>query len=84
MKPYLIAAILGITAIVITSLSLGYDSAAVAGGISTIAALAGWQGKAYRDRTRGSSEVMAATMRKAGYSDRSITRAVKRLKTKGG
>ena len=84
MKPYLMAAILGITAIVITALALGENGAAVAGGISTIAALAGWQGKAYRDRTRGNIETTLVTLKKAGYSENSLKRVSNRIKSKGG
>lgn len=83
MRPYLIAAILSIAAIVITALALGHNSAAVAGGISTIAALAGYHAKGYRDKLKGNREVTIATLKKAGYTPTSLARVTKRLKTKG-
>jgi hypothetical protein len=83
MRPYLIAAILGITAIVVTALALGENGAAAAGGISTIAALAGYQAKAYRDKVKGNRDVTIASLKKAGYTNASLTRIAKKLKSKG-
>lgn len=83
MKLYLIAAIVGITAIVITALALGQNGAAAAGGISTIAALAGYHAKAYRDKVKGNREVTIATLKKVGYGDAALTKIANRLKSKG-
>jgi hypothetical protein len=82
MKLYILSAMLCITVIVVVAMVCGIDGMTAAGGISAIVGVGTWRTVIELLKHRGNKEIVRAGLRKAGYSDRFITKVTNKLKSR--